>query len=238
MFNGNNHFDAGNGVTEHYRNGVDHYAYSDGARRYVTADLDGTPRPFCFLGDGYGNEYDEDAPETGLTVIRLTTWQNLFGYPLVGSDTLELSGDSDRDGGGVVSDALDAMSEYDTVQDPRHLQRVFQRWAARGIQITALDANCLSGGPLDPCHALPRDAYLLVGDAGGRAVAETVRQWAAGDVFRVWSPTAEELDAMTADDLDLDDLTESDLYAYVDDRVGGVYFTGGYATADEVRGVF
>ena len=237
MFNGNNHPDAGNGVTTHYRNSVEHYAYNDGARRYVTVDTDGTPWPYCFLGDSYGNEYGDDAPATGLTVIRLTTWQNLLGYPMVNSDTLELSEDSERDGGDAVSDALEAMSEYDPVQDPRHLQRVFQRWAARGIQITALDVNRLSGGPLDPCHALPRDAYLLVGDAGSRAVAETVRQWAAGDVYRVWVPTEEELDEMTADDIDLDDLTESDLYAYVDDRVGGVYFSRGYATADDVREV-
>lgn len=231
MFNGNNH------PGYHYRNGVDHYTYSDGTRRYVTVDLDDAPRPYCFLGDGQGSEYDHDAPATGLTVIRLTTRQNLLGYPMVDSDTLELAGDSERDGGDVVSDALDAMSEYDPVQDPEHLQRVFRRWADRGIHMAVLNANQLSAGPFDPCHALPRDAYLLVGDGGAWSVADDIRQWAAGDVYRVWAPTPDELDEMTADELDLDDLEESDLYAYVSDRVGGVYFTGGISTADEVRGV-
>ena len=237
MFNGNNHPGARDGAAAYrYRNGVDHYAYSDGTRRYVTVDLDGGPWPYCFLGDGHGNGYDHDAPSTGCTVIELSVWPNLLGYPRVDSDTLELAEDSERDGGYVVSDALDAMSEYAPVQDPEHLQRVFQRWADRGIVMRVLNANQLSAGPFDPCHALPRDGYLLVGDDAPE-VAETARQWAAGDVYRVWAPTPDELAEMTDDELDLDDLEESDLLTYVADHVGGVYFTRGTSTADEVRGV-
>lgn len=209
-----------------YTDTVDWFTGAAGTYYYVEQDTDAED----WLGLCNGE------PDTGLTVVGLETYANLLGYPMVEVEVLEWGADSATDGGDTVAESLTAMGDYDQIQTPGHLQAVFQRWATRGIEITALSHMYLGNAPTDPAHALPRSAYLIIGD-GATAVARTVQQWAVGEVFRVHRADRDDIERMRADDLDPEEDADQGP-DYAGDTVCGVYFRHGYPTLTEIQGCF
>lgn len=202
-----------------YTDSVDWFTGAAGTYYYVEQDTDAEDWFDLLSGE----------PDTGLTVVSLDTYYNLLGYPMVDVDVLEVGGDT-------VAESLTAMDDYDQIQTPEHLQAVFQRWAARGIEMAALPRLGLCQAPTDPAHALPRSAYLIVGD-GAAVVARAVQQWATGEVYRVCRADRDDIARMRADDLDPEDDADQGP-DYAGDIVSGVYFWGGYPTLTEIQGCF
>lgn len=214
--------DSRNGHTDT----VDWYTGAAGTYYYVEQDTDAE--------DWFGLCNGE--PDTGLTVVGLETYANLLGYPMVEVEVLEWGADSATDGGDTVAESLTAMGDYDQIQTPGHLQAVFQRWATRGIEITALPLWNFGHAPIDPAHALPRSAYLIIGD-GATVVAKAVQQWATGEVYRVCRADCDDIARMRDDGLDPEEDADQGP-DYAGDTVCGVYFRHGYPTLTEIQGCF
>lgn len=218
--------------TTGYVGGAEWFAGADGAYYYVRPDLYTTDAPYRFLTD-HGALH---IPETGATVIHMSSHQNLLAYPMVDVEALEWGENSATDGGDVVEDALTAMADYDCIQTPEHLQSVFTRWHKRGIQITALDRGNLGGGGNAAHRALPRDSYLIVGDHSA-GIAAAVQQWARGEVYRVYRADRDDIAYMREDGL-CPEIDADQGQSYAGDTLHGVYFTNGYPTLIELEGLF
>lgn len=209
-----------------YTDTVDWYTGAAGTYYYVEQDTDAEEWFGLCSGE----------PDTGLTVVSLDTYANLLGYPMVDVDVLETGEDSATDGGDTVAESLTAMGDYDQIQTREHLQAIFQRWAARGIEMAALSHMYLGNAPIDPAHALPRSAYLIIGD-GATVVAKAVQQWARGEVYRVCRADRDDIARMR--DAGLDPEEDADQGPdYAGDTVCGVYFWNGYPTLTEIQGCF
>lgn len=218
--------------TTGYVGGAEWFAGADGTYYYVRPDLHATDAPYQFL-----TNYSADhIPETGETVIHMSSHENLLAYPMVEIEVLEWGDDSATDGGDVVADSLTAMADYDCVQTPEHLQAIFTRWHERGIQITAMDRGNLGGGGNAAHRALPRDCYLIVGDYSA-GVAAAAQQWARGEVYSVHRADQDDIAYMREDDLD-PELDADQGQSYAGDTLHEVYFHNGYPTLTELEGLF